>query len=87
MICRILIADAEALVRLGIKAVFQSVKDVVVCGEATNGIDAIRKAHELKPRHNHRGPVAAWREWSDLSKADSRTTPQTKGAHFWRTCT
>ena len=47
MSCRILIADVEALVRLGIKAVFQSVKDVVICGEATNGIDAIRKAHEL----------------------------------------
>ena len=47
MSCRILIADAEALVRLGIKAVFHSVKDVVVCGEATDGIDAIRKAHEL----------------------------------------
>ena len=37
----------RALVGLGIRAVFQSVKDVVVCGEATNGIDAIRKAHEL----------------------------------------
>jgi len=49
MSCRILIADAEALVRLGMKAVFQSVKDVVVCGEATNGIDAIRKAHQLNP--------------------------------------
>src|SRR5436309_822730 len=49
MICRILIADADALVRLGVKAVFQSVKDVVVCGEATNGIDAIRKATELRP--------------------------------------
>ena len=49
MSLRVLLADDQALVRLGIKAVFQPLNDVIVCGEATNGIDAIRKAHELRP--------------------------------------
>lgn len=49
MSLRVLLADDQALVRLGIKTVFQSLNDVIVCGEATNGIDAIRKAHELSP--------------------------------------
>jgi DNA-binding NarL/FixJ family response regulator len=44
-----LLADDQGLVRLGIRAVFQALDDIVVCGEATNGIDAIRKAHELRP--------------------------------------
>jgi DNA-binding NarL/FixJ family response regulator len=49
MSLRVLLADDQALVRLGIKAAFQGLNDIVVCGEATNGIDAIRKAHELGP--------------------------------------
>ena len=49
MSLRVLLADDQALVRLGIRAVFQGLNDVIVCGEATNGIDAIRKAHEVRP--------------------------------------
>ena len=49
MSLRVLLADDQGLVRLGVRAVFQSLDDVTVCGEATNGIDAIRKAHELNP--------------------------------------
>ena len=49
MSLRVLLADDQGLVRLGIKTVFQSLNDVIVCGEATNGIDAIQKAHELSP--------------------------------------
>lgn len=49
MSLRVLLADDQGLVRLGVRAVFQSLDDVTVCGEATNGIDAIRKAHEVNP--------------------------------------
>ena len=49
MSLRVLLADDQALVRLGIRAVFQGLDDITVCGEATNGIDAIRKAYELAP--------------------------------------
>jgi DNA-binding NarL/FixJ family response regulator len=49
MSLRVLLADDQELVRLGIREIFQSLNDVMVCGEATNGIDAIRKAHELSP--------------------------------------
>jgi len=49
MSLRVLLADDQALVRLGIRAVFQGLDDISVCGEATNGIDAIRKAYELAP--------------------------------------
>ena len=49
MSLRVLLADDQALVRLGIRAVFQTLNDIIVCGEATNGIAAIRKAHELRP--------------------------------------
>ena len=49
MSVRVLLADDQALVRLGIRVVFQGLNDIVVCGEATNGIDAIRKAHDLRP--------------------------------------
>ena len=49
MSLRVLLADDHGLVRLGVRAVLQSLNDVTVCGEATNGIDAIRKAHELSP--------------------------------------
>lgn len=49
MSLRVLVADDQVLVRLGIKAAFQGLNDIIVCGEAVNGIDAIRKAHELRP--------------------------------------
>ena len=49
MSLRVLLADDQELVRLGVRQVFRSLNDVIVCGEATGGIDAIRKAHELNP--------------------------------------
>lgn len=49
MSCRILIADDHELVRCGLKAVLQPLTDVVVCGEAVDGMDAIEKAQQLKP--------------------------------------
>src|SRR5262245_37106427 len=49
MSCRILLADEHEVTRIGLKALLSPVKSVTVCGEAGDGLDAIRKAHELRP--------------------------------------
>jgi two-component system, NarL family, nitrate/nitrite response regulator NarL len=49
MSCRILLVDEHEVTRIGLKALLSSLKSVTVCGESGDGIDAIRKAHELNP--------------------------------------
>lgn len=44
---RVLIADDHAIVREGLKQILADTKDIVVAGEAENGVDAIKMA-----RHN-----------------------------------
>ena len=46
---RILVADDHEAVRKGVCAILSSRLDIEVCGEASNGQEAIDKAHELKP--------------------------------------
>ena len=46
---RILVADDHEAVRKGVCAILASRLDVEVCGEASNGQEAIVKAHDLKP--------------------------------------
>lgn len=46
---RILIADDKELVRTGIRMIVEDHEDWALCGEATDGRDAIEKAVELKP--------------------------------------
>jgi CheY-like chemotaxis protein len=46
---RILIADGSDVVRRLLKLLIESRAGWVVCGEATNGPDAVRKSIELKP--------------------------------------
>ena len=46
---RILIADDHELVRQGMRAIFQSEPQWVVCGEATTGRQAVAMTLELKP--------------------------------------
>jgi DNA-binding NarL/FixJ family response regulator len=46
---RILIADDHELVRHGIRALFDSEPDWIVCGEARTGAEALAKTIELKP--------------------------------------
>jgi DNA-binding NarL/FixJ family response regulator len=48
-ICRILIADDHAVVRRGLRVLLESQADVEICGEATNGRQAIELAKEHKP--------------------------------------
>jgi DNA-binding NarL/FixJ family response regulator len=49
MSCRILLVDEHEVTRIGLKALLSQLKSVTVCGESGDGIDAIRKAHELNP--------------------------------------
>lgn len=46
---RILIADDHDAVRKGVRSVLLSRQDIEVCGEASNGSEAIVKAIEQKP--------------------------------------
>lgn len=46
---RILIVDSNEVVRCGLKVLLRSLKDATVCGESKDGLDAIRKSHELRP--------------------------------------
>src|ERR1700688_3280412 len=46
---RILVADDHEAVRKGVGAILGTRLDIEVCGEATNGQEAIAQAHALKP--------------------------------------
>ena len=45
----ILIVDDHATIRTAVRDLLESSLTSVVCREAENGVDAITKAHELKP--------------------------------------
>ncbi|MCE7870366.1 DNA-binding response regulator [bacterium CPR1] len=46
---RILIADDHAVVRQGLRMFFELDPELEVVGEASDGLEALEKAHELKP--------------------------------------
>ena len=46
---RLMIADDHSIFRDGLKKLIESQPDLVFVGEASNGIDAVKRAHELKP--------------------------------------
>ena len=46
---RIVLADDHDIVRAGLKSLIAQQKDWSVCGEASNGLEAIAKVVELKP--------------------------------------
>lgn len=46
---RILIADDHEIARRGIKDLFREENDFEICGEAKDGLDALRMASELRP--------------------------------------
>jgi DNA-binding NarL/FixJ family response regulator len=49
MSCRILLADDHDVVRSGLRAVLRFESDITICGEAADGMDAIRQASQLRP--------------------------------------
>jgi two-component system response regulator NreC len=46
---RILIADDHGVIRAGLRALLEDIPDITVVGEASDGVEAIAKAVELKP--------------------------------------
>ena len=46
---RVLIVDDHEAVRKGVAGILESRGDIEICGEASNGEEAVRKAHELNP--------------------------------------
>ena len=46
---RILIADDHEVVRQGLRALLEAHAGWEVCGEAADGLETVKKAHELKP--------------------------------------
>lgn len=46
---RVLIVDDQALIRAGFAMILGAEKDIDVVGEATNGVEALRQARQLKP--------------------------------------
>jgi DNA-binding NarL/FixJ family response regulator len=46
---RVLIADDQALVRAGFRMILDAEPDLEIVGEATNGIEAVERARELRP--------------------------------------
>jgi chemotaxis response regulator CheB len=46
---RILIADDQPYMRRAVKALLESQNGWVVCGEAADGLEAIKKVEELQP--------------------------------------
>ena len=47
--CRLLLVDDHALVRAGIRALFERIEDVTVVAEAASGREAVRLAESLRP--------------------------------------
>jgi DNA-binding NarL/FixJ family response regulator len=48
-VTRVLIVDDHAFIRRGVQTILHPFPEWELCGEADNGNDAIRMAHELKP--------------------------------------
>lgn len=46
---RVLIADDHAVIRVGLRSLLSAEPDIEVVGEASNGVEAIQEAMELKP--------------------------------------
>jgi two-component system response regulator NreC len=46
---RILVADDKPLVRYGLRILVERHDDWIVCGEASDGLEAVEKAANLKP--------------------------------------
>jgi DNA-binding NarL/FixJ family response regulator len=46
---RIFVADTQVLIRAGLRAVLRARRDFSICGEASNGFDAVLLAMQAKP--------------------------------------
>ena len=46
---RILIVDDHEIFRKGLRSILESRPELEICGEATNGVEAVEKAKEIQP--------------------------------------
>jgi YesN/AraC family two-component response regulator len=46
---KVMITDDNEVVREGLKSIFEAHKDIIVVGQAVDGLDAIEKAEKLQP--------------------------------------
>ena len=46
---KVMITDDNEVVREGLKSIFEGHKDIIVVGQAVDGLDAIEKAEKLQP--------------------------------------
>src|SRR5262245_37914614 len=46
---RLLVADDHAILRQGLKRILDAEPDMTVVGEAATGVDAVKRARQLKP--------------------------------------
>jgi YesN/AraC family two-component response regulator len=46
---RVLLADDQPLIRLGLRAILEEFQDVTIVGEASNGVEAVSLADECLP--------------------------------------
>jgi DNA-binding NarL/FixJ family response regulator len=46
---RILIVDDHEIFRRGLRSLLESRPEIEICGEATNGVEAVQKAKEVEP--------------------------------------
>lgn len=49
MVIKVLIADDHAIVRAGLRTLIKAETDLTLLGEASGGLEAIEKTHELSP--------------------------------------
>lgn len=49
MVARILVADDSKMMRRQIRTALESDREIEICAEAENGLDAVRKARECHP--------------------------------------
>ena len=69
---RVLIADDQTLVRDGFRMILDAQEDIEVVGEAADGIEAVAKARELRPRGGADGRSHAQPRWP---RRDPRAAP------------